>query len=487
MRMQTLCRYGWVPRWLLLFGLWSVGTLSVAVGLHRTAPTGVEEGALASADAPHADIASIAFSDATGAGAGMSVVSRLATPVRQTRAQLATEALHTLDVRLDTYPHDPEASLLKGLMNFGEGHFNVALRELDALLRREPRFRLAQLIRGDMLLARTQVVTGLGDSPLLAGLGPVQRDELQSLRAEARARLNAYLVRFNGRRVPRSVLALGSSVERVLLVDKRAHRLYVFRNVGPGEPPRLEQSFYVSTGKLRGNKRLRGDLRTPEGVYFVTGYIPGKRLPNKYGIGAFPVNYPNAYDRHLGKTGGGIWLHGTMPDTYSRPPRDSEGCMVLSNQDFAHIQPEIRSGVTPVIIAEHIDWITRSQWERERKRLFAVLTSWRNDWMSNDIGAYLAHYAPGFWSGKYNYRRWAAYKRRVVLGKRHQDVQFSDVSLFAYPEVASGGRQMVVADFRQHYASNNFNGDMNKRLYLTREHGVWRILYEGAGIRVSGR
>lgn len=403
------------------------------------------------------------------------------------RAGLATEALQALDARLDKQPHDVEATLIKGLVYFGEGRLDDALHTLDALLQREPNFRLAQLIRGDMLLARTQPVTGLGGSPLLAGLGPAQLDELKSLRDEARARLQAYLAHFNGRLVPRQLLALGDTVERALLVDKRAHRLYIFRNAGAGAPPRLERDFYVSTGKLVGNKNLRGDLRTPEGVYFVTGYIPDARLPDKYGIGAFPVNYPNAYDRHLGKTGGGIWLHGTVHDTYSRPPRDSEGCVVMTNPDLSRIKPEIQPGVTPVIITDHIDWIDREQWQRERASLFAALDAWRRDWQSNNVEAYLSHYAPDFWSGKYDFRSWAAYKRQVALGKSFQQVSFSDISLFVYPQDASDGRQMVVANFRQRYNSNNFNGEMSKRLYLARENGVWRILYEGPGVRVSGK
>jgi hypothetical protein len=39
---------------------------------------------------------------------------------------------------------------------------------------------------------------------------------------------------------------------------------------------------------------------------------------------------------------------------------------------------------------------------------------------------------------------------------------------------------MVVANFRQQYDSNNFQSEMDKRLYLVKEQGSWRILYEGA-------
>ena len=94
---------------------------------------------------------------------------------------------------------------------------------------------------------------------------------------------------------------------------------------------------------------------------------------------------------------------------------------------------------------------------------------------------YLAHYAQDFWSPGFDLKKWQARKRAVAGGKTFQQVELSNLSLFAYPQSASDGRDMAVASFRQHYRSNNFNSDMGKRLYLTRENGRWRVLYEGGG------
>jgi murein L,D-transpeptidase YafK len=62
--------------------------------------------------------------------------------------------------------------------------------------------------------------------------------------------------------------------------------------------------------------------------------MPQDKLTDFYGSGAFPINYPNEWDRIRGRNGYGIWLHGTPRDTYSRPPRASDGCIVLSNEDL---------------------------------------------------------------------------------------------------------------------------------------------------------
>lgn len=393
---------------------------------------------------------------------------------------LYPRALARLEERLEHYPEDYEASLLKGLILFRSGRLDEARAELAGLTRRAPKFHLAHLVQGDLLLAQTQTVTDIGTTPLLAGLR-AEEEALAQLRAEAEVRLRAYLDALPQDRLPRALLTLGEEVQTAIVVDKESHRLYIYERRAQGEPPRLVRDYYVSTGRANGNKVLRGDLRTPEGVYFITSHIPSSALPDKYGSGAFPLNYPNELDRRLGKTGDGIWLHGTETAFYSRPPLDSEGCVVLPNIDLDQAAAFIRPGVTPLVITARVEWVDEPAWRRERQELLDALRLWVEDWTSGDVERYLSHYAADFWSPGFDLEKWQVRKRAVAGGKAFQQVELSNLSLFAYPQSASNGRDMVVASFRQHYRSNNFNSDMGKRLYLTRESGRWRVLYEGGG------
>ena len=90
--------------------------------------------------------------------------------------------------------------------------------------------------------------------------------------------------------------------------------------------PVYMDDFYVTIGKNGAGKIIEGDQKTPLGVYFVTRFIESGELPDLYGDGAFPINYPNIWDRRNGRTGTGIWLHGTPSTIFSRPPEDSDGC-----------------------------------------------------------------------------------------------------------------------------------------------------------------
>lgn len=383
-----------------------------------------------------------------------------------------------LDRRLARNKHDYEASLFKAMLYFNSGALQKAMTEIDQLTRRAPDFHLAHLVKGDMLMSRFGKVSDIGESPLLRNFGDKGHEKLQQLRAEAEARLKAMVEIELGNRVPMQLLGMGASIHTAILVEKKFNRLYVYTRTTEDEPPRLIRDYYVSTGKQPGNKISRGDLRTPEGVYFVTAWIPDEKLPDKYGIGAFPVNYPNELDRKLGKTGNGIWLHGTDRSFYSRPPLDSEGCVVLPNIDLRDLKQEIIPGETPVVITEQATWLERSEWQRQREEIITALDQWRRDWESMDTDKYLSHYTADFWSKGYNLGSWSARKRYLARGKTFQRVTLSDIALFAYPLKAQQ-HPMVVARFRQQYESNNYRGDVHKRVYLRKDEGHWRIMYEG--------
>lgn len=407
-----------------------------------------------------------------------SLISQQSGLQSQSQQQELQVLLAKLDKRLRQDKQDHEASLFKAMLFFNTGSLQKALSEIERLTARAPDFHLAHLVKGDMLMSRFGQVSDIGESPLLQNIGDKGYEKLRQLRAEAKARLKAMIEIELGNKVPMQLLGLGSSINRAILVEKKYNRLYVFARTSEHEPPRLIRDYYVSTGKKRGNKKIRGDLRTPEGVYFVTSWIPDKNLPDKYGVGAFPVNYPNELDRKLGKTGDGIWLHGTYRRFYSRPPLDSEGCVVLPNIDLSGLKNEIVPGKTPVVITEEVNWLDRTTWQRQHSEIMASLEQWRQDWESLDADKYLSHYSEDFWAKGHTLTSWSARKRYLAHSKTYQRIKLSDIALFAYP-VESQQQPVVVARFRQQYESNNYNGDIHKRLYLRKDGQRWRIMYEG--------
>lgn len=385
--------------------------------------------------------------------------------------------LVVFEQRIQDNEQDYEAWLLKGMVLFYQGNTDKALTVLNELTYRAPNFQLAHLIYGDVLMARSRPVV----SPLGSDMHHSKELEEQAagLRAEAHARLWAHTSRLDNADVPLQLLNMSHTTKTALLVDKSKNRLYIYERISANEPPLLIADYYVSTGQKSGSKVTEGDLKTPEGVYFIMSWIADDALPEKYGIGAFPTNYPNAFDRKFGRTGNGIWLHGTDPIYYSRPPLDSEGCVVLSNVDLSAVSEYIAPGVTPIVITESVEWVNKDEWHSARSQALKSIEKWRKDWESLDVNKYLSHYDEKFWNDRHTHSSWASYKKRIAKQKKYQKVNLSQLSVYYYPKGAADGDDVILATFRQEYSSNNYEGDVNKQIMLSKNSGEWKIVYEG--------
>ncbi len=390
--------------------------------------------------------------------------------MRQVLFALRALALASLAV-LPAYALDstPENRLSEVFQAIEAKQPDLALKRVDALIRDHPNFRLAHLVRGDLLLARSRPLQTFGN---VAKTVPQER--IDDLREEALARLLAQRQRPNEDRLPRLVLQLHSEQKHALVVDTRRSRLYVFANASGR--PRLIADYYVTLGKNGVEKTREGDQKTPIGVYHVTGSLPRQKLTDFYGAGAFPINYPNEWDRRKGRNGHGIWLHGTPSAVYSRPPRASDGCIVLANPDLQRLGGYLQVGLTPVIIADEVEWSDAAAVEAERSSLAAALEQWRADWESRDTEQYLAHYSAHFSTGQQDLAAWGEHKRSVNAAKKWVAVRLSRVSMFRYPREGD----FVVVNFNQDYRSSNLSKVMRKRQYWIKETGRWKILYEGA-------
>ena len=403
-------------------------------------------------------------------------VSRLASVVLLALLTTSPLALNTLAGAQTTsmmsvaFSNEVEASLVRALETLKVGGIQPALRVLDATLAKNPNFRLGHQMKGDLLMAQA-------GSPVAFGGGAGQPELVASLRDEAKVRFNRYFDAPPVDALPTALLQLAPEQQHALLLDSEKSRIYVFENVG-GEPHYLAD-FYISGGKNGFEKDREGDQRTPLGVYHITSRMGKEKLTDFYGPGAFPLNYPNEWDKRLHKNGSGIWIHGTPSTTYSRPPRASDGCVVLTNDDFAAISKYIEPGVTPIVIVPTVLWQSPEKWQEFRGEFSATLNQWKTDWESLRMDGYLAHYSSKFDAEGKDIKDWNSSKRRINASKSYVKVDISNLSVFEYP-ITPGTPPMVMVTFDQDYKSSNNAAKMKKRQYWQREDGHWKIIYEAA-------
>lgn len=364
-----------------------------------------------------------------------------------------------------------ETLLMSVLENIAQSRIDEALIELEILRSINPKFSLAQLVYADLLMAKNQRITDIGN------YHKIDNEKINPLRDEILARWNYYKSPIDKTLIPSSIIQLSDKQDYILVVDQSRHRMFLYRN--HNGMPVYVNDFYVTIGKEGTGKTFEGDQKTPLGVYFVTRFIESDMLPDLYGDGAFPINYPNIWDRRNGRTGTGIWLHGTPSDIFSRPPDDSDGCVIISNDDLKSLAPYIAAGqTTPLILANEIKWETRGEWKKRQKSFFSYLEQWRKDWESRDVDLYLSHYSKDYEGLGKNYESWARHKRRVNLSKSFIKVNLDNTSIFVYP---NGTAPIMVITFMQNYSSDSFKRAFRKRQYWRMEEdGNWRIIFEGS-------
>ncbi|MET0962346.1 MAG: L,D-transpeptidase family protein [Noviherbaspirillum sp.] len=362
---------------------------------------------------------------------------------------------------------DPDQMLIAVYKDLGARHLRDALAKADALVAAYPNFQLGHLIRGDLLLMQTHEVDRFG---AVDGAAP---QALADLRHEAVARMKALLERPDPARVPRAVMQLRPDQKKVLVVDARRSRLYVYEN-RQGELHFL-RDYYISQGKLGVNKEKEGDQKTPLGVYYITGRLAGYRLPDLYGVGALPINYPNEWDKLHGRDGSGIWLHGTPARNYSRPPLSSDGCVVLTNPDLRQVAASVEVGKTPVVIASETDFVSRKQLIEERSQAQTMVEGYRAALADPDPQRLRAQYSSRFRTEQGGLLdEWLDKQRKLTGHLASPAMALRALSLFRYP----GREEVIVATFTVDAVAGGKKVSTRKRQYWGREGGAWKIVSE---------
>jgi murein L,D-transpeptidase YafK len=351
----------------------------------------------------------------------------------------------------------------------GAGRTKEALGKAERLVRELPNFQLAQLVYGDLLAARGRPVKNFGDVPASQN-GPMA-SALNELRDESQMRIKALRERPPAGTIPSQFLSLSPRNKHAIAVDASRARLYLFENSPQGLS--LVADYYISVGKSGIEKMVEGDLRTPVGVYFITNNLDPKSLSNFYGSGALPINYPNVLDSRRGKTGRGIWLHGTPPNQFSRAPQATDGCVVMANPDLERVIRTVEIRTTPVVISPKLDWVHPQTAQAESKKFEAALLAWRSAKSSGNIDHVLRFYTPDFKSYSKTLAEWTPDLRIEIDKARGRTIQLKDLSYLRWSDSAD----TMVVTFGE--VADGTSAGPTKRQYWVKDGSDWKIFFEG--------
>lgn len=254
----------------------------------------------------------------------------------------------------------------------------------------------------------------------------------------------------------------------VILVDKEQRKLSVFeRN---GEQIKKVEEYPADIGKNGGNKEKRDDARTPEGIYFLEKRLSQPEIPfMMYGALAFTTNYPNLFDRRENKTGSGIWLH-AIPDSVALT-RGSRGCVVVRNEVIKKLADYIKLHETPILIFDHVNYLSKQDHEKRRLELNEFIEGWRHAWETQDIKKYMSYYDKNFQAPGFNIRTWEAHKTNLKTKYEFIKVHLSQ------PYIVQHNDQLLVKTL-QRYESNQYIDYGVKTIYALKTGSTYKIIRE---------
>ncbi|MDX1351570.1 MAG: L,D-transpeptidase [Thiomicrorhabdus sp.] len=279
-----------------------------------------------------------------------------------------------------------ERKLLSGLNAIYNFELDKALSNISELESEYPKYKLAQLLKADLLAAKT------GQLNLQKEIYKKHAGSVDKLLSEAEVRWQFSKESLTNMTNFDEFVLKSAHQKHIILVSLQESRLYLFERNQTGQMVRVAD-YYVTIGRKGSGKQKEGDLRTPIGVYHMVDLLPDSKLPDLYGVGALPLNYPNDWDREHGKTGSGIWLHGVPSDTYIRAPRASRGCVVLNNTAMKRLLADYQLPYsTPVLIVDQKH--TDSRFVDNREQLLEDIRAWvadnnhQVDWNSVSVYRY---------------------------------------------------------------------------------------------------
>ena len=278
------------------------------------------------------------------------------------------------------------------------------------------------------------------------------------------------------------------SMNYCILANKADRTLYLLGKNDGEESWKTIGRFSVLVGRNDGQKMTAGDQRTPEGIYFIVGRKESEELNAIYGPLAYMLNYPNEEDRKAGRTGQGIWIHGTREDTTREATR---GCVVLNNSDMISLSRFLQLGIgTPVVIVNTAGLAAPEQalnfkqlralrerilneYNTRRAEFEGLLSQWKQAWESRDIENYSRFYDHDRFFGEgMKWEAWREKKQRTFQTYSTINIGLEKINVSEFSETTA------VILFMQRYESNVLRVQRPKKLSFYKSDGRWKIFKE---------
>jgi hypothetical protein len=172
-------------------------------------------------------------------------------------------------------------------------------------------------------------------------------------------------------------------------------------------------------------------------------------------------------------------------NTYSRPPKDSDGCVTLANDELVTLMKTVPIHDTPVIITQQIHWVADNASQLHRAEILDAVNRWQSVRAGDDRAALDAFYAPGAAPQTPAAPPAPPSRPSVVMvhGQRHvvpapavarpDPISFDNLSVMTW----SDAKETMVVTFNER--GTRTHRETMLRQYWERDAKKWKIVAEG--------
>ncbi len=251
---------------------------------------------------------------------------------------------------------------------------------------------------------------------------------------------------------PGGLIAMPASVNQIVWVERGAGRVNILQ--------RVDESEYRILKRIP----LQNDIWAPLGIYHVARQQSGGDSDR----GAYPIGYPNSWDKLNDQAGEDLWLY--CPPEYVESTLDTN-CIVADDTSRIIFDDYVDLANSLVVLSEGLG----DSSAEESNGVVGALNAWVASWESLDSERYLSHYHRDFFNFENRLAGWSKNKKRINGRKTSIDVEVAELTALAYP----GEEGLVSMRFYQVYNSSNFQWSGWKELLWRKdEQGQWKILFE---------
>lgn len=145
----------------------------------------------------------------------------------------------------------------------------------------------------------------------------------------------------------------------------------------------------------------------------------------------------------------------------------------MANPDLNQILTRVSARTTPVVIAEHLNWVTKASLDLEKSSFSNTLMAWRQAKVQSDIPKFMSFYTADFSNYGKNVAQWAGISANELAKLKGQDIALSHINIMHWADQSD----TMVVTFDEVIVGKRTG--VTKRQYWIRENRVWKIFFEG--------